>query len=521
MTYHRLGQVLGTTSPQVWRRHHKEDLIDKLVHRNDVSFSISQTKPDTTVDEPLLTSSCQVAHQAGVNCLTVDNIDGQFLITGGADSIIRLWNLDNHTSSPSSTSPSGQPWAPNTHYPIASSSRATPESHTHALTSISIYPFDPTPSTLLSTAYDKTLKVTSITPTSLVAIHTFPLDYAPYTHAVSTVPDSSPLIAVGTAHPAVRLLDLRSGLSTHSLSGPNGAIYSLAWSPTHSHLLASGSADGKTLFFDIRRANPAFASLDHDDAIGVVGEPPSTGALSARHHVLDFQAVAHNGPVTSVQWNPTGDKIVTAGHDQRIRVWDAATGRNDLVHFGPRVRNDRAGQLQPLISPGGSYSPGREMLFWPNDDGRGMIFQHLLREGNMVRILRTQGIKIAQVQSEKSGSRSSRGSAAGVSRLTSKGRINAMAWRVNAMNGYGIEMYTAHGDGSIGAWFPRSYSEEKEDDNGNDESIETYGTHGGQPQPAVQSNDTAQDQEEIRRKRKRALIGDLVEGLAKKPMSLS
>lgn len=530
MTHSRLGQVLGTTTPQAWRRHYKEGLIDKLVHRKDVSFSLSHTNPDpSTDDEPQPSTSHPVAHQAGVNCLAVDSNDGQFLVSGGADSIIRVWDLDTqhtHPASASSPSPGGRPWTPITHHPIASSSRATPTSHTHALTSISIYPFDPTPSTLLSTSYDKTLKVTSITPTSLVAIHTFPLDYAPYTHAVSTVPDSSPLIAVGTAHPAVRLLDLRSGLSTHSLSGPNGAIYSLAWSPTQSHLLASGSADGKVLFFDIRRANAAFASLDHDDAIGVVGEPPSTGALSARPHLLDFQAVAHNGPVTSVQWTPSGDKIVTAGHDQRIRVWDAATGRNDLVHFGPRIRNDRAGQLQPLISPRGFHAPGKEMLFWPNDDGRGMVFQHVLREGNMVRILRTEGVKIAQVQSEKSGSRSSRGgggaSSSGVLRLTSRGRINAMAWRANAMNGHGIEMYTAHGDGSIGVWFPRSYAEEEDDDDDDDkdESTEIDGFHRASQQPgALLLHD--EDEGEMRRKRKRALIGDLVEGLAKKPLSFS
>ncbi|KAK5275529.1 hypothetical protein LTR40_012883, partial [Exophiala xenobiotica] len=239
------------------------------------------------------------------------------------------------------------------------------------------------------------------------------------------------------------------------------------------------------LFFDIRRANAAFASLDLDDAIGVVGETPSSG-LGARpdHLHLDFNAVAHNGAVTSVQWTPSGDKIVTAGHDQRIRVWDAATGRNDLVHFGPRIRNERQGDLKPLLSPAGMHDTGRESLFWPNDDGRGMIFQHHLREGHLLRILKTEGIRIAEVQAAKgsrsrgggggsgAGGRSGSGGGGGsnVARLTSGGRISALVWRVDAPVGEGVEMYTAHGDGRICAWTPKPRTSKAGEDD--DEEVE-------------------------------------------------
>ncbi|KIX98520.1 uncharacterized protein Z520_05821 [Fonsecaea multimorphosa CBS 102226] len=534
----RLGQCVGTVSSATFRRSHNESVIQSLGHRKDITFAWARTEPESQSQQDGNAGPAggrgggglpppYIAHQAGVNCLAIDGNEGRYLFSGGADSAIRLWDLEEHepSSSPLSASRSS---VLTKYTPKATLSKSTPDSHTHALTSISIYPFDPTPSTLLTTSYDKTLKITSITPSALNPVHTFSLDFLPYSHCLSSLPDSSPLIAVGTAHPAIRLLDLRSGLSTHSLAGPNGAVYSVCWSPKQSHILASGSTDGRVLFYDIRRANAVFASLDLDDAIGVIGASPTTGA-GARRELLDFNnaALAHNGPVTSVQWSPTGDKIITTGHDQRIRVWDAASGRNDLVHYGPRIRNERQGQLRPLISPRGYHGVGQEMLWWPNDDGRGMVFQHHLREGNLVRILKTEGIRVSDAQraSAKKGSSNkggpSGGSGSNVARLTSGGRINAMVWRLSAPVGEGIEMYTAHGDGRICSWMPPRTPEEADD---NDES----GAPAGSTWAAEPSNNNGEtttlvlgDEAEQRKKRKRDLVEDLISGLTKKPITFS
>ncbi|KIW98687.1 uncharacterized protein Z519_00348 [Cladophialophora bantiana CBS 173.52] len=534
----RLGQCLGTVSSASFRRSHNESLVHSLGHRRNITFAWARTEPESQQDVVAGDGGSEgrkglppyIAHQAGVNCLAIDTNEGRYLFSGGADSSIRLWDLEEHESS---STPSASPSSILTKYiPKAALSKSTPNAHTHALTSISIYPFDPTPSTLLTTSYDKTLKVTSVTPSALTPIHTFSLDFLPYTHCLSPLPDSSPLIAVGTAHPAIRLLDLRSGLSTHSLAGPNGAVYSVCWSPKQSHILASGSTDGRVLFYDIRRANAAFASLDVDDVIGVIGISPTTGAL-ARRELLDFNAVAHNGPVTSVQWSPMGDKVITTGHDQRIRVWDAASGRNDLVHYGPRIRNERQGELKPLLSPKGYHGVGKEMLWWPNDDGRGMVFQHHLREGNLVRTLKTEGIRISDAQrasAKKRGSNRKAGPAGGsgamshnVARLTSGGRINAMVWRINAPVGEGVEMYTAHGDGRICAWMPSqtSYYEDDQDDarersGATGPGIGNTGNVDDDPPPAP-----LLDEAEQKKKRKRDLVEDLISGLTKKPITFS
>jgi DNA excision repair protein ERCC-8 len=482
-----LRRRLGAVSPQAFQRIQNERLIEALGPLS-VSFNFrTQLVSDaaTRIASTSLRSTTNlatdqeelIAHKAGTNVLVIDRNEGRFLISGGADSTIRLWDLESRLTGA----------IQHTLRPAASLTRSTPASHTHALTSISIYPFDPTPSTLLTTAYDKTLKLTSITPSELVPVHSFALDYAPFTHALSPIPTSSPLIAVGTALPAIKLVDLRSGLASHALPGHNGAVYSVAWSPRQENVLASGATDGRVLFFDIRRSQSAFASLDLDDAIGVLS-PDHTPGYSGRP-AMDWNIRAHGGPVTGLCWTSSGDKLVTVGHDQRIRVWDAATGRNDLVHFGPRIRNERNSEFAPLMSPAGFGAPGKEVLFWANDDGKGEIFVFNMREGNMMGTLRTPGTARGPAQARVGG----------IAKFNSVGRINAMAWRINAASGGGVEMYSAHANGAIHCWVGMPPDEEEIEDRIDMDVVEL----------------------DRKRKRKRDLIGDIVEGFTKKPIAFT
>jgi DNA excision repair protein ERCC-8 len=430
---------------------------------------------DTSHEKTSVEGGQRVAHKAGTNCLTIDHNDGRFLVSGGADASIRLWDLEREED---------------VHHPASSLSRFSTGAHSHAITAIKFWAFDPEPSTLISASFDRSVKLTSVTPTSLEPVHTFPLDHAPYTLALSPIPSAQPLIAVGTQATAVRLLDLRSGLATHSLPGHNGGIYSIAWSPRHDYLLASGAADGRVLFFDIRRANAAFGSLDLDDPIGVVGDNPYTG--DGARNSLDWNARAHAGAVTGVKWTADGDKVITTGHDNRIRIFDAATGKNDLVHFGPRVRNDRVGPLNFLLSPPGFTRPGKELLYWPNDDGKGDIYVHSLREGTLVNVLSTPEVQRQNMQQAKKDS---------IGKLTSGGRINDLIWRANAASGQSLEMYSAHGDGRIFCWSPIGHDEE------------------GASSPAEGNGGVEQlTEQEQARTRKREAVGDLIQGLSRKVM---
>lgn len=394
------------------------------------------------------------------------------MISGGADPSIHLWDLESRGSE-----------LDHIHRACASVSKsAHADAHTHAITSLSIYPFDPVPSTIFSTSHDGTLKLSALQSPAITPVHTFKLDCTPYTHSFSAQPGSTLLVAVGTSDRAVRLVDLRSGLSTHGLPGHTGAVLSVEWAPHRPHLLASASADNKVIIFDVRRGghNSAIATLDMDDPTGLVlPESEADSASSISRPAYSRHARAHNGAVTGVRWTSNGSHIVTAGQDARIRVWDAATGANTLVHFGPRVRNSASSHLAeraPLVVPKGFMMPGQETILWPNfneQDDRGEIFMFEIREGTFIKRLRVPGLAI--------GAQSTRGKASALSAA----RINDLVWRGNGASGEGLELFSAHGDGTIRSWVSREPD--------------------GEP--------TAEEEAEIAdRKRKRDVLDDIYKG---------
>ena len=162
---------------------------------------------------------------------------------------------------------------------------------------------------------------------------------------------------------------------------------------------------------------------------------------------------------------------------------------------------------------------GKEVLFWPNDDGRGETFMHEIREGTMLRVLKTKNIVQAAVQTKGKRGKAGVGGAA-VNRLTSGGRINSLAFRpVQSEEGLGgaLEMYSAHGDGRICAWTPKVLGS-LDDDAGSDEEAEDTGSEDGGPQKKKTQEELNAEKS---RKRKRDLIEGLVEGLTKRPVTFS
>lgn len=373
------------------------------------------------------------------------------MISGGADPSIHLWDLESRGSDLN-----------HIHRARATVRKSShKDAHTHAITSLSIYPFDPVPTTIFSTSHDGTLKLSALQSPEITPVHTFNLDCTPYAHSFSSQPGSTLLIAVGTSEQSVRLVDLRSGLATQGLPGHTDAVLSVSWAPHRPHLLASGSVDNRVIIFDVRRGghNSAIATLNMDDPVGLIA--PGSGAAPASFEsrpAFSRHARAHNGPVTGVRWTSNGSHIVTTGQDSRIRVWDAGTGANTLAHFGPRVRNSSTSHLAeraPLLIPKGITGPGQETLLWANfneQDDRGEIFMFELREGTFIKRLRVPGLM--------GRSQVARGRASALSGA----RINDLVWRGNGASGEGLELFSAHGDGTIRSWGSREPDDEPDEE---------------------------------------------------------
>jgi len=286
---------------------------------------------------------------------------------------------------------------------------ARPGGHRYGVTHLSFYPFDS--NAFLSCSYDQTLKLWSTERVTLSG--SFNLNAKVYTHAVSPIA-SHLLVACGTQHPAVRLVDLRSGSAVQSLVSPGliggsaGATLSVAWSPVHEHVLASGSVDGAVRIWDVRRSSGLIGLLDKEDSLGILN-PGRIAATSAGAGLegrgIRYSARAHDGPVNGLTWTDDGEYIVSAGHDRRIRVWSAATGANTLASFGPSIRNNHIGSLTMFVSPTGLTTPGRELLFFPNETE---ILVMDLHEGSIITRLRGMGATMAAVRSQGGGERSIR-----------------------------------------------------------------------------------------------------------------
>lgn len=342
--------------------------------------------------------------------------------------------------------------------------------HRFGVTHLSFYPFDS--EAFLSSSFDQTLKLWSTR--SARVSGSFNLGAKVYTHAISPIA-SHLLVACGTQHTAVRLVDLRSAAAVQSLASPGqiggtaGATLAVAWSPLHEHVLASGAVDGAVRIWDVRKSSGLVGLLDQEDSLGILhpGRTPASdspvGAGAESEGLpgrgIRMSAKAHTGPVNGLAWTDDGSYIVSAGHDRRIRVWDAATGANTLANFGPTIRNSQIGSLTMFVSPTGLTQHKRELLFFPNESE---ILVMDLHDGTIVTRLRGMGPSIAAVAAQR-GER------------TVRNRLTSIVWRgaggggsssgpvmggTNAPGG----VYSGHLDGQIRAWMPQLEGLDDEDE---------------------------------------------------------
>ncbi|KAL6716498.1 hypothetical protein ACLMJK_006065 [Lecanora helva] len=419
MTSNLLGRALGVISSQALQRSETSNLLHALQAAPGIKLD-GNDGPIPTPDSKSATNNegetTVWAHKAGVNCLTIDRFEGRYLLTGGADSSILLWDLESASNTLSQC----------TYRPLARTSKGSSK---FGITHLSFYPFDS--QAFLSTSYDHTLKLYA-TEHLTAPSASFDLDSVIYSHALSPVADHL-LVACATQLPAVRLVDLRSGASAHSLAGHQGAVLSVAWSPVDEYILASGGSDGTVRLWDVRRSAGSLGVMDLEDSVGVGGEDGLGSKARARGC-----GKAHVGACNGVVWTDDGRFLVTAGHDERVRVWDLRVGANALSHFGPIIKNTHLSTLLPLTVPSFIGRPGDQVMLYPNEKE---ILMFDLFEGTLLKRLKVPGVAIAQT----SGSGGQR---------NIKNRVTSLAWRAGD-----VEVYSAHSDGVIRAWKAKTKEE--------------------------------------------------------------
>ncbi|CAN2388783.1 transcription-coupled nucleotide-excision repair [Pristimantis euphronides] len=274
-------------------------------------------------------------HENGVNSLDIDPVEGRYMLSGGADGIIVLYDLANLSQITSYTCKA-----------LHKVGKGHPDVHKFSVETVQWYPHDT--GMFTSSSFDKTLKIWDANSLQLAEI--FQFDEIVYSHHMSPLASKHSLVAVGTKHPKVRLCDLKSGSSTHILQGHRGEVLSVCWSPRYDYILATASVDSKVKLWDVRKATGCLMTLDQHN-----GEKSKSSS--------EAQNTAHNGRVNGLCFTNDGLHLLTIGTDDKMRLWNSATGDNTLVNFGTISNCNRKG-VKFTVSLG--CSP--EFVFVPCDN---------------------------------------------------------------------------------------------------------------------------------------------------------
>lgn len=155
------------------------------------------------------------------------------------------------------------------------------------------------------------------------------LDYDPV-YAIAVSPGGS-RVAVGLRSSRVHVLDAESGRAVRLLEGHKDSVFAVGWAGDD--LLVSGSKDKRVLAWDLAADPPRPRILYQGDhyitALAIDGDrlaltlgAHQIGLLGIRDGRIRRGMAAHTAPVQRFAFLDGGRRLLSAGNDARVLVWD-------------------------------------------------------------------------------------------------------------------------------------------------------------------------------------------------------
>jgi WD40 repeat protein len=255
----------------------------------------------------------QAGHKAAVRS-AVFSPDGKYIISGGNDATIRLW--ETHT---------------------AREIRVF-EGHVDAVTSVA---FSPEGKFFVSASEDMTLRLWDVT--SGKEVRRFQ-GHEASVNSVEYDPNGKHIIS-GGEDKIIRIWEVSTGEHVGTFRGHDEPVNSVSLSRDGKYLL-TGSWDGTLRLWDLSKGKTIRVFKDHESCVNAVGfshdgsfvvsgSDDNTLRLwkpSQSRSMKTFKG--HKYSVTCVAVSRDGKHVVSGSHDNTVRLWEVATGKEVRVFHG-------------------------------------------------------------------------------------------------------------------------------------------------------------------------------------------